>query len=98
MRGQIFKVLQGPSQCFRRDSSFSKLVVKFWKRLPTLIVTALSVKLFKCQLGSTDSEDSSGNFTSLPQSTLSHVTLSPFTLTRFPTLNSLPFLIDVALV
>ncbi len=52
MRVHPFKVLQGPSRRLWRKPSLSTRVVKYWNRLPTRIVAALSVNSFRRQLDS----------------------------------------------
>ncbi len=82
LKSYSFKVLQGPSQRFRRKSSFSIRVVKHWNTLPITIVTAPSINSFKrCLISAWGVVSRSFVFGHLspPPSpiTLSNFTLSP---------------------
>ncbi len=50
LRGHPYKVLQGASHGRRRGLAFSVRVVKYWNKLPTYVVTAPSVNIFKNRL------------------------------------------------
>ncbi len=50
LRGHPYKALQGKSHRRRRGSAFWVRVEKYWNKLPTSVVTAHSVNIFKKRL------------------------------------------------
>ncbi len=50
LRGHTYRLLQGPIRLLRSSGAFSVRVVKCWNRLPTHLVLAPSVSIFKKQL------------------------------------------------
>ncbi len=47
LRGQTYRILQGPNRLRRRSSTLSVCVVKHWKRLLAFLVTSPLVSIFK---------------------------------------------------